>query len=73
MSSILGRAVCLTASRRCASLMGWRASSSSSNVATFTDLPETHTMLKDTCRQFAEQELWPIAGKIDKYVETSIS
>jgi len=34
--------------------------------ATFTDLPETHQMLKDTCRQFAEAELWPIAGKIDK-------
>jgi hypothetical protein len=25
-------------------------------------------MLKDTCRQFAETELWPIAGKIDKWV-----
>ena len=36
------------------------------NVATFTDLPETHQMLKDTCRQFAEAELWPIAGEIDK-------
>ena len=34
--------------------------------ATFTELPETHQMLKDTCRQFAEGELWPIAGKIDK-------
>jgi len=34
--------------------------------ATFIDLPETHQMLKDTCRQFAENELWPIAGKIDK-------
>lgn len=34
--------------------------------ATFTDLPETHQMLRDTCRQFAENELWPIAGKIDK-------
>ena len=33
---------------------------------TFTELPETHQMLKDTCRQFAEGELWPIAGKIDK-------
>ena len=38
------------------------------NVATFTDLPETHQMLKDTCKQFAEAELWPIAGEIDKYV-----
>lgn len=36
------------------------------NVATFTDLPEEHQMLKDTCRQFAEAELWPIAGEIDK-------
>ena len=34
--------------------------------ATFTELPETHQMLRDTCRQFAEAELWPIAGKIDK-------
>lgn len=33
---------------------------------TFTELPDTHQMLKDTCRQFAEAELWPIAGKIDK-------
>jgi len=37
--------------------------------ATFTDLPETHQMLRDTCRQFAEAELWPIAGKIDKTCE----
>ena len=41
-------------------------SRSMSNVATFTELPETHQMLKETCRQFAEAELWPIAGKIDK-------
>lgn len=34
--------------------------------ATFTDLPETHQMLKDTCRQFAETELWPIAHQVDK-------
>jgi len=34
--------------------------------ATFTELPETHQMLKDTCRQFAEAELWPIAGPIDR-------
>ena len=39
---------------------------SSLGEATFTDLPETHQMLRDTCRQFAEAELWPIAGKIDK-------
>ena len=41
-------------------------SSSSLGSATFTELPETHQMLRDTCRQFAEAELWPIAGKIDK-------
>jgi len=39
---------------------------SSLGSATFTELPETHQMLRDTCRQFAEAELWPIAGKIDK-------
>ena len=39
---------------------------SSLGEATFIDLPETHQMLRDTCRQFAEAELWPIAGKIDK-------
>jgi len=33
--------------------------------ATFTSLPETHQMLQETCRQFAEAELWPIAGPID--------
>jgi len=43
--------------------------------ATFTDLPETHQMLKETCKQFAEAELWPIAGTIDKtgeYPEAAI-
>ena len=30
------------------------------------ELPETLQMLRETCRQFAESELWPIAGKIDK-------
>lgn len=42
---------------------------SSLGEATFTQLPEVHQMLKDTCRQFAENELWPIAGKIDKTCE----
>merc|ERR1719290_289258 len=37
--------------------------------ATFTELPETHQMLRDTCMQFAEAELWPIAGAIDKSQE----
>ncbi|GAB1607339.1 short-chain specific acyl-CoA dehydrogenase, mitochondrial-like [Argonauta hians] len=30
------------------------------------DLPETHKMLQETCRDFAEKELKPIAGDIDK-------
>jgi len=34
--------------------------------ATFIALPETHQMLQETCRQFAEAEIWPIAGQIDK-------
>lgn len=29
-------------------------------------LPETHEMLRKTCRDFAENELKPIAGEIDK-------
>ena len=49
------------------------------NVATFTDLPEEHQMLKDVCRQFAETELWPIAGNIirsiknDEFLELNIN
>ena len=34
--------------------------------ATFISLPETHQMLQETCRQFAETEIWPIASQIDK-------
>merc|ERR1711962_1205876 len=34
--------------------------------APITSLPETHQMLQETCRQFAEAEIWPIAGQIDK-------
>jgi len=40
--------------------------SSSFAGAALIDLPETHQMLKDTCRQFAEAELWPTAGNLDK-------
>lgn len=29
-------------------------------------LPENHQLLKETCRQFAEKELKPIAYKLDK-------
>jgi len=39
---------------------------SSLGVPSFTELPDTHQMLRDTCRQFAEAELWPIATQIDK-------
>ncbi|GAV05877.1 hypothetical protein RvY_15940 [Ramazzottius varieornatus] len=30
------------------------------------DLPETHLMLRDTCRNFAENELKPVAAAVDK-------
>jgi len=50
-------------------LVSKRSMSSSLGVNTFTELPESHQMMKDTCRQFAETELWPIAGKIDKTCE----
>ena len=45
------------------------AASAALESATFVELPETLQMLKETCRQFAESELWPIAGKIDKACE----
>lgn len=30
------------------------------------ELPETHEMLRKTCRDFADAELQPFAGKFDK-------
>ncbi|KAH9525238.1 hypothetical protein Btru_000788 [Bulinus truncatus] len=30
------------------------------------DLPESHVLLRKTCRDFAEKELMPIAGQLDK-------
>lgn len=30
------------------------------------ELPETHQMLRQTCRDFAEKELVPIAAQVDK-------
>lgn len=30
------------------------------------ELPETHRMLRQTCREFAEKELVPIAAQVDK-------
>ncbi|XP_033628341.1 short-chain specific acyl-CoA dehydrogenase, mitochondrial-like [Asterias rubens] len=30
------------------------------------DLPDIHTMLRKTCRDFADKELMPIAGELDK-------
>ena len=35
-------------------------------VSCLASLPETYKMLRDTCRDFAERELKPIAGEIDK-------
>ena len=62
--SVLGRLSRQATAVSCTSR--WKSSLGS---ATFTELPETHQMLRDTCRQFAEGELWPIAGKIDKTCE----
>ena len=64
MSSVLTRH--LPRLVRCRQVLQSRSMSSSLGAATFTELPETHQMLRDTCRQFAEAELMPIAGKIDK-------
>ncbi|XP_043482150.1 short-chain specific acyl-CoA dehydrogenase, mitochondrial [Leptopilina heterotoma] len=35
-------------------------------IASISSLPETHQILQKTCRSFAEEELKPIAAKIDK-------
>ncbi|KAA0203879.1 hypothetical protein HAZT_HAZT002381, partial [Hyalella azteca] len=35
-------------------------------LSNFSSLPETHEMLRKTCRDFADAELKPIASKIDK-------
>lgn len=36
------------------------------HVASLAQLPETHEMLRKTCRDFADNELVPIAGNLDK-------
>ncbi len=36
-----------------------------SNVTSF-NFSETHLMLKNTCKEFADKEIIPLAGKIDK-------
>merc|ERR1711860_486895 len=35
-------------------------------LSSLAELPETHQMLQKTCRDFADNELIPIAGKLDK-------
>lgn len=35
-------------------------------LSSLAELPETHQMLQKTCRDFADNELVPIAGKLDK-------
>ena len=39
------------------------------SIATLIDIPEEHEMLKEMCRQFAEAELWPIAGTVSAHIE----
>ena len=36
------------------------------SMTSLVDLPETHAMLRQTCRDFADNELAPIAGRLDK-------
>ncbi|RUS71005.1 hypothetical protein EGW08_021240, partial [Elysia chlorotica] len=36
------------------------------SLSSLVDLPETHEMLRKTCRDFADNELIPIAAKLDK-------
>lgn len=36
------------------------------HIANLAALPETHQMLQKTCRDFADNELKPIAAKIDR-------
>ncbi|XP_072044368.1 short-chain specific acyl-CoA dehydrogenase, mitochondrial-like isoform X1 [Amphiura filiformis] len=36
------------------------------SITSLVDLPETHSMLRQTCRDFADKELAPIAGRLDK-------
>lgn len=36
------------------------------SVSFLSGLPETHEMLRQTCRYFADNELMPIAAKLDK-------
>lgn len=36
------------------------------SIASLVSLPETHQMLQKTCRDFADNELIPIAGQLDK-------
>lgn len=35
-------------------------------LSSFTSLPETHQMLRNTCRDFANNELKPVAAELDK-------
>lgn len=35
-------------------------------LSSLADLPETHKMLQKSCRDFVDNELIPIAGKLDK-------
>ena len=66
MSQLIRPILSGVGARLCRSVTASETSKRMSSGLTFTELPETHQMLKDTCRQFAEAEIWPIAGKIDK-------
>lgn len=39
---------------------------SSRSLSQLAELPETHQILRQTCRDYADRELTPIAAKLDK-------
>ena len=52
-----------------------RSASTSAAAVSIIDLPDTHQMLKETCRNFTETVLKPVAAEIDrthKYPEKEV-
>ncbi|XP_024832937.1 short-chain specific acyl-CoA dehydrogenase, mitochondrial isoform X1 [Bos taurus] len=60
-ATLLARACGLVRGAPCP--WGWRRLHT---VYQSVELPETHQMLRQTCRDFAEKELFPIAAQVDK-------
>ncbi|KAI4890421.1 hypothetical protein NFI96_010807, partial [Prochilodus magdalenae] len=50
----------------CLSALGMAVSCGTRSLSQLAELPELHQMLRQTCRDYAERELAPIAGQLDK-------